>query len=74
MIVRLQPSVKAFSIGRGRISNLLPPSGSGKRSRQFSPGGTSIEMFYNTRRRHSYNNKLSPVDYEKQYEMRLTGV
>jgi putative transposase len=33
-----------------------------------------IEMFYNTKRRHGYNNKLSPVDYEKQYAMRLAGV
>jgi len=33
-----------------------------------------IEMFYNTKRRHGYHNKLSPVDYEKQYAMRLTSV
>src|SRR5690606_22332276 len=26
-----------------------------------------IEMFYNPKRRHGYNNRLSPVDYEKQY-------
>ena len=26
-----------------------------------------IEMFYNPKRRHSYNNSLSPVNYEKQY-------
>jgi hypothetical protein len=26
-----------------------------------------IEMFYNTRRRHGFNNQLSPVEYEAQY-------
>ncbi len=33
-----------------------------------------IEMFYNPKRRYSYSNRLSPVDYEKQYEERLTSV
>lgn len=33
-----------------------------------------IEMFYNARRRHGYNNQLSPVEYEKQYKMRLETV
>lgn len=33
-----------------------------------------IEMFYNTRRRHGYNDKLSPVEYEKQYFKRLRSV
>ena len=33
-----------------------------------------IEMFYNPKRRHSYSNGLSPIDYEKQYEERLTSV
>lgn len=32
------------------------------------------EMFYNTKRRHGYNNKLSSVDYAKRYFMRLTSV
>jgi putative transposase len=27
-----------------------------------------IEMFYNTKRRHGYNNQLSPVEYEKRYK------
>ena len=27
-----------------------------------------IEMFYNTKRRHGFNNQLSPVEYEKRYE------
>jgi len=33
-----------------------------------------IEMFYNPKRRHGYNNRLSPIDYEKQYEERLMSV
>jgi putative transposase len=33
-----------------------------------------IEMFYNPKRRHGYNNRLSPVDYEKQYFERLPSV
>ena len=33
-----------------------------------------IEMFYNTRRRHGFNNQLSPVEYEEQYEERLASV
>jgi putative transposase len=33
-----------------------------------------IEMFYNPKRRHSWNNQLSPVEYEKQYEMRLKSI
>jgi len=33
-----------------------------------------IEMFYNPKRRHSYNNQLSPIEYEKQYKMRLNCV
>lgn len=33
-----------------------------------------IEMFYNPKRRHGYNNRLSPVDYEKQYFKRLSSV
>jgi putative transposase len=33
-----------------------------------------IEMFYNPVRRHSYSNRLSPVNYEKQYFERLASV
>ena len=33
-----------------------------------------IEMFYNTRRRHGFNNQLSPVEYETQYQERLASV
>ncbi|MGY3026580.1 putative transposase [Pseudomonas lurida] len=33
-----------------------------------------IEMFYNAKRRHGFNNQLSPVEFEKRYAMRLQGV
>jgi putative transposase len=33
-----------------------------------------IEMFYNARRRHSFNNQLSPVEYEERYQERLGSV
>ncbi|RMR35324.1 ISPsy26, transposase orfB [Pseudomonas syringae pv. coriandricola] len=33
-----------------------------------------IEMFYNAKRRHSFNNQLSPVEFEKHYAMSLQGV
>ena len=33
-----------------------------------------IEMFYNSRRRHGFNEMLSPVEYEKQFIEQLVGV
>ena len=33
-----------------------------------------IEMFYNTKRRHSYNDGLPPVEYEKRQSQRLESV
>ncbi|PYD88036.1 IS3 family transposase [Pseudomonas syringae pv. pisi] len=33
-----------------------------------------IEMFYNPKRRHGFNNQLSPVEFEKRYAMSLRGV
>lgn len=33
-----------------------------------------IEMFYNTRRRHGFNNQLPPVEYEERYQERLASV
>ena len=33
-----------------------------------------IEMFYNPKRRHGYNNQLSPANFEKQYFERLASV
>jgi len=32
-----------------------------------------IEMFYNAKRRHGFNNQLSPVEFEKRYAMSLQG-
>lgn len=33
-----------------------------------------IEMFYNLKSRHSFNNGLSPVEYEKRCFQRLLSV
>jgi putative transposase len=33
-----------------------------------------IELFYNPKRRHGYNDRLSPVNFEKQYFERLSSV
>jgi putative transposase len=33
-----------------------------------------IEMFYNSKRRHSSNNQLSPVEYERRFTERLVSV
>jgi putative transposase len=33
-----------------------------------------IERFYNPQRRHGFNNKLSPVNFEKQHSERLASV
>jgi putative transposase len=33
-----------------------------------------IEMFYNPKRRHGYNNSLSPVGYEQQRFQRFESV
>jgi putative transposase len=33
-----------------------------------------IELFYNSKRRHGFNNQLSPVEYEQRYEKRLESV
>lgn len=33
-----------------------------------------IEMFYNSRRRHGFNDQLSPVEYENRFTERLVGV
>jgi len=33
-----------------------------------------IEMFYNAKRRHGFNNLLSPVEIEKRCAMSLQGV
>ena len=33
-----------------------------------------IKMFYNAKRRHGFNNQLSPVKFGKRYAMSLQGV
>ena len=33
-----------------------------------------IEMFYNSKRRHGFNDLLSPVEYEKKFTERLVSV
>lgn len=33
-----------------------------------------IEMFYNSKRRHSFNNQLSPVEFENRFHKRLMSV
>jgi putative transposase len=33
-----------------------------------------IEMFYNRKRRHGFNNQLSPVVFEEQFNQRLESV
>lgn len=33
-----------------------------------------IEMFYNTKRRHGFNNQLSPVEFENRFLKRLISV
>ncbi|AZC90130.1 ISxac3 transposase [Pseudomonas chlororaphis subsp. piscium] len=45
-------------------------------SRQDASGDAFdyIKMFYNAKRRHSFNNQLSPVEFEERYAMSLQGV
>ena len=33
-----------------------------------------IGIFYNVKRRHGFNNQLSPVEFEKRYSISLQGV
>lgn len=33
-----------------------------------------IEMFYNPTRRHGYNDGLSPMEFKKRYDQRVTSV
>ncbi len=55
---------------RERVRRHVYATREGARSDVFN----YIEMFYNTRRRHGFNNQLSPVEYEEQYEERLASV
>jgi len=33
-----------------------------------------IELFYNSKRKHSNNGMLSPIEFERQHKMKLQGV
>ena len=55
---------------RERIKKKIYPTRNSARSEIFE----YIEMFYNTKRRHSANAQLSPVAFEKQYYERLESV
>jgi hypothetical protein len=41
---------------------------------EFTKAGWDIEMFYNSKRRHGFNNLLSPVEYERRFTERLVSV
>ena len=55
---------------RERIKRKIYPTRDAARSDIFD----YIEMFYNTRRRHGFNDQLSPVEYEKRFKERLASV
>ena len=55
---------------RERIRRYIYSTSEAARSDVFN----NIEMFYNTRRRHGFNDQLSPVEYEVQYQKRLASV
>lgn len=55
---------------RERVKRRIYSSRSEARSDIFD----YIEMFYNTKRRHGFNNQLSPVEYEQRYQERLASV
>lgn len=55
---------------RERVKRRIYSSRSETRSDIFD----YIEMFYNTKRRHGFNNQLSPVEYEQRYQERLASV
>lgn len=55
---------------RERIKRKIYPTRDAARSDIFN----YIEMFYNTRRRHGFNDQLSPVEYEKRFQKRLVSV
>ncbi len=55
---------------RERIKRKIHTSRQDARSDVFD----CIEMFYNAKRRHGFNNQLSPVEFEKRYAMSLQGV
>ena len=55
---------------RERIKRYIYPTRDAARADVFN----YIEMFYNSKRRHGFNDQLSPVEYEKRFTERLVGV
>ena len=55
---------------RERIKRKIYPTRVAARSDIFD----YIEMFYNTQRRHGFNDQLSSVEYEKRFQKRLVSV
>ena len=55
---------------RGRIKRKIYSTREDARSDVFD----YIEMLYNAKRWHGFNNQLSPVEFEKRYAMSLQGV
>jgi len=55
---------------RERIKRKIYPSRDAARADVFD----YIEMFYNTKRRHGYNDGLSPVQFEQRATKRLESV
>lgn len=55
---------------RERVKRRIYPTRGAARADVFD----YIELFYNPKRRHSYNDGLSPVDYEQSFTQRLKSV
>ena len=55
---------------RERIRRHVYPTREAARSDVFN----YIEMFYNSKRRHGFNEQLSPVEYENRFTERLASV
>ena len=55
---------------RERVRRHVYPTREAARSDVFN----YIEMFYNSKRRHGFNDQLSPVEYEKRFTERLVSV
>jgi putative transposase len=55
---------------RERIRQHVYPTWEAARSDVFN----YIEIFYNSKRRHGFNDQLSPVEYEKRFTERLVSV
>lgn len=60
-----------FQLQKGkRIKRNIYPTREASRADAFN----FIELFYNNKRRHSFNNPPSPVEYEKRFSKRLVSV